>query len=123
VVPRANRAVIFETTERSWHGFRRIQTPAGAGISRKSIAVYFYSKDRPRQEIAPSHGTLYYQRPLPEQIREGRTLSAKDVEEIRSLLARRDSHIGFLYAREAEFSTLIGGLTASPSFRIGRALT
>ena len=123
VLPLANRAVIFETTESSWHGFRRIQTPPGRGISRKSIAVYFYTRNRPEQEIAPSHGTLYYQRPLPVHIRTGYTLREEDVEEIRSLLARRDNHIGFLYERESEFSTLIAGLTASPSFRIGRTLT
>jgi hypothetical protein len=123
VVPLANRAVIFETTESSWHGFRRIQTPPGTQISRKSIAVYFYTKIRPADEIAPSHGTLYFQRPLPTRLQAGYILREEDIEEIRSILNRRDGHIRFLYDREKEFSDLISGFTNSPSFRIGRALT
>ena len=122
VVPLANRAVIFETTESSWHGFRRIQTPAGREISRKSIAVYFYTKNRPAEETAPSHGTLYYQRPLPAHIQAGHTLRAEDVAQIRELLTRRDTHVRFLYERELEFSGLLSGIIGSPTFRLARAL-
>ena len=119
VLPLANCAVLFETTEASWHGFRRIQSP----VSRRSIAVYFYTKDRPQREAAPSHGTIYYQRPLPDRIQPGCTLSAEDVEELRTLLARRDRAIQFLYERELKFSRMLEGITKSPSFRLGRALT
>ena len=123
VVPMANRCVIFETTESSWHGFRRIHLPAQIKISRRSIAVYFYTKHRPAPETGPSHGTVYYQRPLPEHIRVGRTLLEADLEEMQSLLARRDKQIQFLYSREQKFSQVIDGITGSPSFRLGRALT
>jgi Rps23 Pro-64 3,4-dihydroxylase Tpa1-like proline 4-hydroxylase len=123
VAPLANRAVIFETTESSWHGFRRIQLPAGKAISRRSIAVYFYTKERPAEETGASHGTVYYQRPLPERVKEGHTLTEADVTEIQTILARRDRQIQFLYDRELEFSEAISGITRSPSFRIGRALT
>jgi hypothetical protein len=123
VIPVANRCVIFETTETSWHGFRRIHLPADIKISRRSIAVYFYTKHRPAPETGSSHGTVYYQRPLPEHLRAGRTLLEADVEEMQSLLARRDKQIQFLYDRELEFSQVIDGITRSPSFRLGRALT
>lgn len=123
VVPLANRAVIFETTEASWHGFRRIQLPPDKPISRRSIAVYFYTADRPAAETGHSHGTVYYQRSLAEQIRPGYTLAEQDVEEIEMLLARRDKHIEFLHARELKFSQVLDGIRRSPSFVLGRALT
>ena len=123
VVPLANRAVIFETTEASWHGFRRIQLPPGKQISRRSVAVYFYTKDRAPDQTAPAHGTIYYQRPLPDHIRPAHTLSEDDAAEIQTLLARRDKTIQFLYERELKFAKVLDGITKSPSFRLGRALT
>jgi Rps23 Pro-64 3,4-dihydroxylase Tpa1-like proline 4-hydroxylase len=124
IVPIANRAVIFETNERSWHGFHRIQLPAEkARISRRSLAIYLYTKERPAEETASSHGTVYVQRQLGEHVQPGYSLREEDVEEIRSLIERRDAQIRFLYERELEFSALVSGLTRSPSFRLGRALT
>ncbi len=124
VVPAANRAVLFETNEHSWHGFRRIQLPEGLQhVSRRSIAVYFYTEERPESEAEASHGTLYVHRQLGEHIRAGHTLLQQDVDEIRTLLARRDVHMKFLYERELEFSRVISGMVTSPSFRLGRALT
>jgi Rps23 Pro-64 3,4-dihydroxylase Tpa1-like proline 4-hydroxylase len=124
VIPIANRAVIFETTENSWHGFQRVQVPEGAEVaSRRSIAVYFYSKDRPAGQTAAEHSTVYAMRSLGDHIRTGYTLLDQDVEEIRLLLERRDARLKFLYERELEFSSLIGGLVRSPSFRLGQLLT
>ena len=123
VAPLANRAVIFETTESSWHGFRRIRIPPGRGISRKSIAIYFYTKDRPAAETAPSHGTLYYHRRLPDRIQAGYVLREEDLAEIGALLARRDTHIRFLYERELGFSEVLTGIIGSPTFRLARTLS
>jgi hypothetical protein len=124
VVPLANRAVIFETNEHSWHGFRRIQLPADKQhLSRRSIAIYLYTEQRPEEEQAVSHGTVYVQRQLDGHIQPGYTLNEDDVEEIRGLVARRDMQIKFLYERELDFSSLISGMMRSPSFRIGRAIT
>ncbi|HUI56459.1 MAG TPA: 2OG-Fe(II) oxygenase [Bryobacteraceae bacterium] len=109
VVPLANRAVIFETTEASWHGFQRIRIPSGKQISRRSIAVYFYTNERPADQTAPSHATIYYQRPLPDHIQSGYTLQPADVLEIQILLKRRDTFLKFLYDRELEFSEALAG--------------
>ncbi len=122
VLPLANRCVIFETTENSWHGFRRIQLPEGLATSRRSIAVYFYTNEAPPQGASPSHATFYFQRPLPDHVQAGSTLSAQDLLEIQTLLARRDQTIQFLYEREKEFSSALASVTGSRAYRLGAAL-
>jgi len=119
--PVANRCVIFETTEASWHGFRTIQVPEG--ISRRSLGVYFYTKDRPVEEKAAPHATVYYQRPLPERFSAGHVLSEEDALELQTLIRRRDMQIEFLHHRELEFSEALEAIRKSASFRIGRAAT
>lgn len=50
--PFANRVIIHETTESLWLGFRPILLPEDRRhLSRKSIALYFYTADRPAEEI------------------------------------------------------------------------
>jgi hypothetical protein len=96
IVPAFNRCVIFETSERSWHGFDAIRLPAAAPdipSSRKSIALYFYTKERPVAETAARHSTVYVQRPLPAHLAAGHTLTDADVDELRALLAKRDAYI------------------------------
>lgn len=120
VEPLLNRCVLFETTENSWHGFQRITLPEDRqDLSRRSIAVYFYTKERPRKESAPSHGTVYVPRPMPEFLQPGYALTAQDVRELEIQFARRDTQIRYLYERELEFSRI----AQSPAFRIARALT
>jgi hypothetical protein len=124
ILPLSNTCVIFETTERSWHGFERIRLPQdGHFRSRRSIAVYFYSKTRPADETAPPHGTIYAPRGLPLELAPGYTLRADDVENIEMLLSRRDRQIRYLYERELDLSRTLAGIFRSPSFRLGRSLT
>jgi Rps23 Pro-64 3,4-dihydroxylase Tpa1-like proline 4-hydroxylase len=107
--PDFNRAVIFETNEYSWHGFRRINLPSDKRhLSRKSLSVYLYTKTRPQQEIVPQHGTFYVQRPLPSQIQPGRVVTTADVEEVKSLLAQRDAWIEHYHGVELRVSAQMG---------------
>jgi Rps23 Pro-64 3,4-dihydroxylase Tpa1-like proline 4-hydroxylase len=58
IAPVFNRLVIFETNEHSYHGHPKpLNTPKG--ITRKSVAVYYYTKERPAAEIAQEHNTIY----------------------------------------------------------------
>jgi hypothetical protein len=99
VTPLMNRCVIFETSERSWHGFEAIDLPESRqDLSRKSFAVYYYTDTRPADETAEEHSTVYVERHLPPRFREGVTLGARDVDEIKALLTRRDQHLKRLYA-------------------------
>jgi 2OG-Fe(II) oxygenase superfamily len=124
VLPIANTCVIFETTEASWHGFSRIRLPQdGHYRSRRSIAVYFYTKKRPAAETAPPHGTIYAPRGLPLELTPGYTLRAVDLEELDMLLSRRDHQIRYLYERELALSRTLAGIYRSPSFRLGHSLT
>ena len=123
IIPAVNRCVLFETSERSWHGFSKIRLPEGKkGLSRRSIAVYFYTRQRPPAETAAPHSTVYVQRPLPDRIRAGYTLAQDDARLLKDLLKRRDQQIQFLYEREQEFSSVIASMARSPSFRLGRML-
>ncbi len=122
ILPLANRCVVFETTENSWHGFDRICVPAEE-CSRRSIAVYFYTAERSAAETAPSHGTIYVPRPLPERLVAGYTLTPHDRWELERLLARRDAQIRFLYEREQEYSSVLSGMLKSATWRAGRILT
>ena len=119
--PLFNRCVMFETNEYSWHGFPRLNLPPEERHrSRKSISIYLYTKDRPAEEIAPMHGTFYVQRPLPQQIAAGHTLTREDEDELRGLLIRRDNWIEFYQRMElrknqemAERDSLIRALQAA----------
>lgn len=102
VVPVFNRCVLFETTENSWHGFGKIELPADcAHVSRRSVALYFYTKDRPAHETAGKHTTHYVNRQLGERFHPGRVLSDGDVAELRELIAHRDNQLQYLYEENA----------------------
>lgn len=93
-LPTFNRCVIFETNEHSWHGFPRIGFPPDKQHrSRKSIAIYLYTKERRVEEIVGGHTTFYVQRPLPETVRPGEILSDENYNLIQHLLYKRDVFI------------------------------
>jgi 2OG-Fe(II) oxygenase superfamily len=101
--PLFNRCVMFETNEYSWHGFPKINLPEDKRhLSRKSISIYLYTRERPAQEVVPMHGTFYVQRPLPERFTAGYTLSTEDAAELARLLIRRDTWIELYQKMELE---------------------
>lgn len=106
-----NRCVIFETNERSWHSVETVNLPSELRhLSRKSFAIYLYTDERPAEEVAPVHGTVYVQGGLPKSIQVGRTLDENDVAELESNLARRQSYLREMYKREYQFSAAIESL-------------
>jgi hypothetical protein len=62
VLPVFNRCVVFSTTEWSYHGHPDpLSCPSG--MTRKSVALYYYTNGRPAVEHARPHGTLWQETP------------------------------------------------------------
>jgi len=60
--PLFNRMVVFTVSDTAYHGHPDpLQCPGN--LSRKSLAVYYYTNGRPAEEISPPHSTLYQARP------------------------------------------------------------
>ena len=120
ITPLFNRCVIFETTEHSWHGFPKITLPEPQKhLSRKSIALYFYTRERPAAQVALKHSTVYVDRALPAHFQPGRVLTERDAAELRELLHNRDVHNRRLYG---EIATLQSHLDKSFASRLFNAV-
>jgi Rps23 Pro-64 3,4-dihydroxylase Tpa1-like proline 4-hydroxylase len=62
IAPIFNRCVVFSTTSFAYHGHPDpLQCPEG--VSRKSMALYYYTKDRPAEELMAAHTTRFQSRP------------------------------------------------------------
>ena len=62
VLPTFNRAVVFTTTDVSYHGHPDpLRCPRGR--SRRSLALYYYTEGRPAEEVGEGHSTLFRDRP------------------------------------------------------------
>jgi len=106
ISPKFNSCVIFETTEFSWHGFARIRLPPHRpDISRKSFAIYLYTRARPAEEVAAPHATVYVPPAMPSGWEPGRALSHNDIEELQNRFGRLTDQLRFLYNREMTFAT------------------
>ncbi|MBA3916248.1 MAG: 2OG-Fe(II) oxygenase [Acidobacteriales bacterium] len=62
IAPVENRCVIFSTTSTSYHGMPG-PLACPPGITRRSLALYYYSNGRPVAEQNPTHSTLWQNRP------------------------------------------------------------
>jgi Rps23 Pro-64 3,4-dihydroxylase Tpa1-like proline 4-hydroxylase len=59
--PIFNRCVVFETNEISYHGVTAVKCPEG--MSRKSFAAYYYTREAPAHWTGVSHSTIFRARP------------------------------------------------------------
>jgi len=58
VLPIFNRVMIFGTNDFTYHGHPDpLRSPAG--MTRKSLALYYFSNGRPAQEISGQHSTIF----------------------------------------------------------------
>lgn len=62
VLPVFNRCVIFNISDRAFHGHPDPLT-CPAGMTRKSLALFYYTNGRPLEEQSPGHSSLYAYRP------------------------------------------------------------
>ena len=99
ITPVFNRCVIFETSECSWHGFKRIDLPENKRhLSRKSFVLNYYTNSRSVDELGAEYSAIHVEEHLPENFEEGMTLGAEDLQHISNLLASRNRHLKRLYA-------------------------
>jgi hypothetical protein len=90
--PLFNHAVIFATSERSWHGFQQISLPPDRKhLSRKSFSIYLYTRERPASETVAPHTTFYVPQPLTTRIEAGVTLTERDAAALKEAVANRDA--------------------------------
>jgi Rps23 Pro-64 3,4-dihydroxylase Tpa1-like proline 4-hydroxylase len=62
VRPAFGKLVVFNTGETSWHGHPDpLMCPEG--YTRKSVALYYWTNGRPKNEQMPPHSTIYAGRP------------------------------------------------------------
>jgi hypothetical protein len=58
IAPLINRVMVFGTTDFTYHGHPNpLQCPQG--MTRKSLALYYFSNGRPAEEVAGEHSTLF----------------------------------------------------------------
>lgn len=58
IAPLFNRTVVFSTTDTSYHGHPH-PLMAPAGVTRKSVSLYYYTAGRPEEERSAPHDTIF----------------------------------------------------------------
>jgi hypothetical protein len=100
-----NQAVLFETSEHSWHGFRQIKLPEDRRhLSRKSLAIYLYTKERPGEQTAASHSTIYLPFGMPDDLEPGSVLTHDQYQLLNARFNEYRSMLKFQYDRQLQLS-------------------
>lgn len=60
-LPAFNRCVVFETSERSFHGVSAVECPED--VARQSFAAYYYTREAPPAWDGKTHSTIFRARP------------------------------------------------------------
>jgi hypothetical protein len=100
VVPKKNRLILFETNEVSWHGFHPANSLLPTGTTRKSFAIYMYTKDRPDHEIKPFHNTFYVPRIPLESLKLGSSITQEVLDELTTARVKTLGLIQGIYGQE-----------------------
>lgn len=78
ILPIFNRCVIFSTTDYSYHGHPEpLNCPKA--MTRKSLALYYYSNGRPAAELSTAHSTLFRERSQENFASETKNISATKI--------------------------------------------
>jgi Rps23 Pro-64 3,4-dihydroxylase Tpa1-like proline 4-hydroxylase len=91
--PIFNRCVVFETNEISFHGVSAVKCPDG--VSRKSFAAYYYTREAPDHWTGEWHDTIF--RARPEERFKGRVLMP--LERVTKLAGRAVNKLGKMVMR------------------------
>jgi len=87
-----NNCTILETSSVSWHGFPVIELPdEKRHLSRRSIAVYYYTERPPSDDTDLNRSTVYVSEPMPSKFSSDSRLSAHDLVSLRELLQLRSN--------------------------------
>ena len=134
--PMKNLAVLFETNEHSWHGFDVIRLPSDkADENRKSLTVYYYTQERPADEIGPRHSSIFAPRMLPANVEPDEDLSTENHQQLLEQMRRNARHIKGIYITNSKQMVRIDGLehqlghyrehltikSAGPALQVGAA--
>ena len=100
-----NNAVLFETTERSWHGFGTINLPEDKrNLTRKSFAIYLYTHDRPADQTASQHSTIYVPFGMPDEIQPGTTITQEQHKLLHTRIGEFRDMLKLQYERQLRMS-------------------
>jgi hypothetical protein len=81
ILPIFNRLAVFGTNDFTYHGHPHpLQCPEG--MTRKSLALYYYSNGRPREEIKGDHTTVFKDTPEEKKRRTPRARIARITREL-----------------------------------------
>jgi hypothetical protein len=118
IIPIFNRCVIFNTTDVAFHGHPQPLT-CPEGMTRKSIALYYYSNGQPTQQAWQRQGTRWRPRPGESWRPELRAVARQLVPPIlvdvaRNMRRRRDAR-AFLHAGSQPEPSATDGVGKPPA--------